>query len=844
MKTSKASPVTWVGELIFSRPGLSRAWRWTALCLLAGSLAVMAGDSDFDYEWDAATGTGTLTDYHGYDTSVVEVPSIYWGTPVTAIGESTFSNCNWVTSVTIPDSVTSIGEDAFYQCSALTSVMIGNGVTTIGEHAFADCVSLASVVFGDQVTTIGAEAFEDCASLPGVTIPDGVTTLASGTFKGCGKLASVTFPDGLTRIGGSAFLDCGSLTAVTFPDGLTSIGDDAFNGCSSLKEVTFPDALTVLGTQAFAGCGGLTGVALSEHVTTIGEAPFVNCQGVLAITVAGSNPAYASSPDGVLFDKGGQTLIQYPGARTGSYVIPDGVTAVGRGAFGVCPGLSQVRIPDSVITIASGAFAKCPELLNVIIGNGVTDIGPSAFWGCAKLQGAYFKGNAPTYGYAAFVDTDQSTVYCPGGDAIGWGDTFAGRPTAPWTLTVNLEAGAGYVTPVSKSVVFNATYGALPTPVRSDYTFTGWRTADHGGGVLVTDATVVSAIATHTLYATYVLARRPTVTTTAPIAIGTTTATSGGNVTSAGSSAVTARGVCWSTAAGPTVADDKTANGTGTGVFDSLPSKLRPATTYYVRAYATNGVGTAYGEPLSVTTPPASGPDLVVTSIVLAPALPAVGGKFTATITVKNQGILSGKAGNLYVWLDKPGTAAVGEKGDKSASVSTLKPGVSKTVKMSLTAPKTWGTFTLRAFIDAKNVTAEDDEYNNQETFVYDTGLPDFRITGVRISPELPVAGKTFTAYVTVINAGEVAGNAGYLDLWADSSALPAIPVAGPKTKGNKSKTVGTLLPGQEKLITVTGLKAPEDRAAPVLGLLVDGRAKAPELNEGNNWVGYTYRCE
>ena len=319
-----------------------------------------------------------------------------------------------------------------------------------------------------------------------------------------------------------------------------------------------------------------------------------------------------------------------------------------------------------------------------------------------------------------------------------------------------------------------------------------WRTADHGGGVLVTDTTVVSAIAHHTLYATYVLARRPTVTTTAPVAIGTTTATSGGNVTNVGSSAVTARGVCWSTAAGPTVADDKTVNGTGPGGFDSMPSKLRPATTYYVRAYATNGVGTAYGEPLSVTTPPASGPDLVVTSIVLTPAIPAAGGKFTATIIVKNQGILSGKAGNLYVWLDKPGTVAVGEKGDKSASVITLKPGVSKTVKMSLTAPKTWGTFTLRAFIDAKNVTTEDDEYNNQETSAYDTGLPDFRITGVRISPELPLAGKTFTAYVTVTNSGEVAGDAGYLDLWADSSVMTTAPVPGPKTKGVVGDVPGT----------------------------------------------------
>jgi len=236
----------------------------------------------------------------------------------------------------------------------------------------------------------------------------------------------------------------------------------------------------------------------------------------------------------------------------------------------------------------------------------------------------------------------------------------------------------------------------------------------------------------------------------------------------------------------------------------------------------------------------AKGADFVITGIVITPVMPAVGGKITTTITVKNLGLLSGKAGNLYVWLNKPGLATVGEKSDKSASVSTLKPGASKTVKMSLTAPKTWGTFTLRAFIDAKNVTKEDDEYNNQETYVYDTGLPDFEILDVSLSPELPLAGKTFTAYVTVTNSGEVAGNGGYLDVWADSSALAAAPVPGPKTKGNKYKTVGTLKVGEEKVIKVTSLKAPVGTAW-TLGMLIDSRAKTVELDETNNWLEFDY---
>ena len=339
-----------------------------------------------------------------------------------------------------------------------------------------------------------------------------------------------------------------------------------------------------------------------------------------------------------------------------------------------------------------------------------------------------------------------------------------------------------------------------------------------------------------------IMAALPAVTTVTAGAIGTTTATSGGTVTNDGGAAVTARGVCWSTAANPTVANAKTTDGAGMGAFTSTLTKLSANTTYYVRAYATNSVGTSYGAPQSFTTPVAKGADFVITSIVMMPALTAVGGKFTATITVKNQGILSGKAGNLYVWLDKPGTATVSEKCDKSASVSMLKPGISKTVKMSLTAPKTWGTFTLRAFIDAKDGVKEDDEYNNQETYVYSTGLPDFEIIDVQISPETPVAGKTFTAYVTVTNVGEVDGNAGSLDLWADSPA-PA-PVPGPNAKGNKNKTVGTLKVGEKKTIKVTGLKAPKDNASPILRVLIDSRAKTLELDETNNWFEFDYECQ
>ncbi len=94
----------------------------------------------------------------------------------------------------------------------------------------------------------------------------------------------------------------------------------------------------------------------------------------------------------------------------------------------------------------------------------------------------------------------------------------------------------------------------------------------------------------------------PEVTTTAITDITTTTAVSGGNVTSDGGAEVAAKGVCWNTTSSPTISDDHTTDGFGTGIFISNLTSLEDNTTYYVRAYATNSVGTAYGQEVSFTT--------------------------------------------------------------------------------------------------------------------------------------------------------------------------------------------------------------------------------------------------
>ena len=117
----------------------------------------------------------------------------------------------------------------------------------------------------------------------------------------------------------------------------------------------------------------------------------------------------------------------------------------------------------------------------------------------------------------------------------------------------------------------------------------------------------------------------PVITTTTATAVSYTTATSGGEVTSEGGASVTARGVCWGTVTNPTTANNKTTDGTGTGSFVSNLISLQPGTIYYVRSYATNSLGTSYGNEISFTTI-ATVPTLITTAATLITGTSATSG--------------------------------------------------------------------------------------------------------------------------------------------------------------------------------------------------------------------------
>ena len=241
------------------------------------------------------------------------------------------------------------------------------------------------------------------------------------------QIQSVFMANGVTSIGNFAFYECTSLTSMAIPDSVTCIGNCAFKDCSSLASVTIPDSVASIGVYAFCGCTSLKSVTIPDSVTSIGDYAFSYCTSLTDIWVDEGNSHYFSDASGVLFNKDKTVLAQCPGAFSGSYVIPDGVTSINDAAFVNCTSLTSVTIPDGVTNIGYEVFAGCTSLANMVLPNGVTRIGAEAFDWCTSMKSITIPDGVTSIGYDAFSNCKSLTnVYFTGAEEAWNGITIDG----------------------------------------------------------------------------------------------------------------------------------------------------------------------------------------------------------------------------------------------------------------------------------------------------------------------------------------------------------------------------------------------------------------------------------
>jgi hypothetical protein len=251
-------------------------------------------------------------------------------------------------------------------------------------------------------------------------------------FAGCASLAEVNIPGSVTVIGRGAFSSCAAPTRVELSDKVTRIESYAFANCTGLRELNLGRNLAEIEREAFAGCTGLGRVWIPGRLTKMDGDVFAGCTSLTAIDVDDSNPVYRSV-DGVLFNKVGDTLLLFPPGRTGSYQVPDHVNNVGTGAFFKCARLSRVDLPESLTRLEGWAFHGCANLTRMEIPAGLMWMGDSAISACTRLEDVRMVGDAPIVEAegSTFTDSPAVIVYYRAGTS-GWGQTFEGRPTAPW----------------------------------------------------------------------------------------------------------------------------------------------------------------------------------------------------------------------------------------------------------------------------------------------------------------------------------------------------------------------------------------------------------------------------
>ena len=335
-------------------------------CVLAAPRIPVYKVGNVLYFFDKSS--GTITGFAGEPKDIV-IPLTLGGYNVVSIRSRAFAGSPTLSTLSIPEGISTISAEAFASCPNLTSVEIGSTISYIGSKAFANCTNLSQVIFKGLLENIESDAFDNTLWITGSSsefVMLGGTTL----LKYNGTNPTVTVPEGVKIIAANAFAYNASVKEIILPNTVEKIGDNAFVHCYSLEKITVPTTVSHIGAGAFDDTVWM----------------------------------YNQQTDYVIING---ILISYKG-EAAHVELPEGITAIGSGAFMANENLLSVHLPSTVIYIDSMAFGGCTNLRLINIPDSVEWIDEYAFASCMLLT---LHGRAHSYAqsYAEYMEMPFST---------------------------------------------------------------------------------------------------------------------------------------------------------------------------------------------------------------------------------------------------------------------------------------------------------------------------------------------------------------------------------------------------------------------------------------------------
>ena len=355
-------------------------------------------DFSLELEEDEGQYTIKINSYYGNSKEVV-IPTSIGGIPVTVIGSYTFLKNDKLRNVILPENIKVIENGAFTDCTNLKEINLPESLVSIEDHAFENCECLAHIKFPENLVSIESYAFGNCDKLTNITIPKGLADIESNAFSGCKNLKEfivdernpvyttcegVLFDKNMTTL---IMYPNGKKGGYVMPDSITTIAHSVFNDRNRLTQITFPAELMAFPYNSFYFCELLSDIMVDKN-----------------------NPLF-SSVDGVLFDKEGCNLLQYPQNKNNTvYTVPDNVVSIMKWTFYNCKRLTKLILPESLRYIDDYTFQSCEQLSEITLPMNLMYIGEGAFKDCTNLKTITLSKKTKT-GYKTFSGFSGQIIY-------------------------------------------------------------------------------------------------------------------------------------------------------------------------------------------------------------------------------------------------------------------------------------------------------------------------------------------------------------------------------------------------------------------------------------------------